>query len=312
MRKTIILWIFLLSAITASAQETYLYARKDSNLLYLDIHRPQAGATTEYLGVRKPTILYVFGGGFAFGARDEAYVLKWYSLLNKHGYTVVAIDYRLGMKGYKMGKGFAGLAKSVYQFEASQQMGVEDVFSAVSYLAAHPELGIDIHNIVLCGSSAGAIISLATAQAIANGTATGLPEGFQFKGVLSYAGAIISTHGAPRFTRTPCPILLFHGTKDRAVAYNHFGVCGRGMWGSDYLAKQLKKKDGNYTIYRIEDRGHDVASYFTRLWPEAQAFLERNVMQGVASIVDATVKNDSLPILKGWSTITPQQMYNGR
>jgi poly(3-hydroxybutyrate) depolymerase len=147
------------------------------------------------------------------------------------------------MKGYKVGKGLAGAFNASGQFEISQNMGVEDLFSAVAYLAQNQEqLGIDPSNIVVAGSSAGAIITLAAIRDIANGNTRDLPEGFHFKGAMSFAGAIISTKGAPKFESAPCPVLLMHGTEDKAVAYNHLDFLGRGIWGSSYLAKKLKDR----------------------------------------------------------------------
>ena len=290
---------------TSKAQETYLYAEKDTSKLYLDIYRSLTDNET------KPTILHLFGGGFKSGTRNAAHLLQWYKTLNANGYNVVAIDYRLGMKGYKMGKGLIGLAKSVKPFYDSQQMGIEDVFSAVSYLAAHPELGIDVNNIVASGNSAGAIISLACAHAIANGKTEGAPADFRLKGVMSFAGAIISLRGAPKFETVPCPILFFHGLKDNAVAYRNLSLFGKGMWGSNYLAAKLKRQGGSYNIYRVKDRAHEVASYMNRLWPEEEGFLERNIIKGEPCIIDAKVVNDSLPIYKAWGNMTPQSMYNG-
>ena len=304
--------IVLCACLSLWAQETYLYAQKDSCSLYLDIHRPSAGAETEYQGVRKPTIIHVFGGGFKMGARNEAYPLKRFRNLNDNGYTVVAIDYRLGMKGYKMGKGLAGVAKSVGRFYQSQQLGVEDVFSAIAYLSEHPELGVDVRNIVLSGSSAGAIISLASAYAIANGQADGLPEDFQLKGVVSYAGGIVSLTGAPRLAELPCPILFVHGMNDKVVAYNHLSAFGKGVWGSNFLAQRLKKMGANYSIYRVKNRAHDVASYMNHLWRLEQLFLEKNVMQGERCIIDATIDDPSLPIWKEWGQMTPQDLYDGQ
>ena len=308
---TLSLWSFT-SAQANSMPETYLYAQKDTCSLYLDIHRPAEGVSTVFEGINKPTILYVFGGGFMSGARNEPYLLKWFKILNENGYTVVSIDYRLGMKGYKMGKGLIGLAQSTNPFYLSQQMGVEDVYSAISYLAAHPELGIDLDNIVASGNSAGAIISLACAYELANGVAQGVPENFRLKGVISFAGGIISLTGAPKLKTAPCPILFFHGMKDNAVAYDHIDAFGKGMWGSSYLVKQMKKEGYNYTIYRYVDRAHDVAAYMDLLWAEERAFLERNIMQQIPSIIDATVDNASLPVWKEWGALTPQQMYNGK
>lgn len=312
MRKQIVLLaVLLLAGLSVRAKETYLYAEKDTSKLYLDIHRAAVDVAVDSLSAKKPTILHVFGGGFKSGTRDAGYLLTWFETLNKNGYNVVAIDYRLGMKGYKMGKGLIGLGKSVTAFYASQQMGVEDVFSAISYLQAHPELGIDVNNLVASGNSAGAIISLACAHAIANGKAESVKDDFRLKGVMSFAGAIISLHGAPKFASLPCPILFFHGLKDNAVAYRNLSFMGKGMWGSNYLAAKLKKQGGSYHIYRMKDRAHEVSSYMNRLWPEEEGFLERNVIKAEPCIIDAKVVNDSLPINKTWGQMKPQEMYNG-
>lgn len=304
MKKIILILTVLLSCMTAFAQETYLFAQKDNCDLYLDIYRPAEDT-------QKPTILYVFGGGFIMGSRNDAYMLPWFKTLMENGYTVVAIDYRLGMKGYKVGKGLLGAAKSVKQFVKSQQMGVEDVFSAVTYLAQHPELGIDVHNIVLTGSSAGAIISLACVYAVANGDTEGLPEGMRFKGVMSFAGALISNTGTPSFKTAPCPMLLLHGTADKAVSYDYYGAFGMGMWGSSFIASQLKKKGWNCSIWRFKDRGHAVAAYMNYVWPIEKEFLEKNVMQGVPSTVDALIDDPSLPAMEEWSNISMEGIYNG-
>ena len=311
MRKLGITLILMACCLAMQAEETYLFATKDTARLYLDIHRPSAEADTLFNEVRKPTILYVFGGGFVKGARNQAYMQPWYQMLNDAGYTVVAIDYRLGMKGYKIGKGLIGAAKALGRFQSSQQMGVEDVFSAVKYLNEHPELGIDIHNIVLAGSSAGAIISLACVHAISNGMTYGLPADFEFRGAMCFAGGIIGNNGTPKFPKAPCPLLLLHGIKDNAVAYTHLGDHRRGIWGSNSIAKTLKKQHANYCIYRFEERNHDVASYMNYVWSIEQAFLERNVMQHIHRTVDATINDPSLPIFRDWGAISVEEIYSG-
>lgn len=277
------------------AQETYCFAQRDTCELYLDIFRPDSTAQTTYEGVAKPAILFVFGGGFSAGTRSDRAVRGWFHRLNDNGYTVVAIDYRLGMKGYRMGRGLGGALKALNRFVLSQQWGVEDVFAAVAYLKAHPELGVPANNLVIAGSSAGAIISLACAHDVANGQTHGLPVSFNFKGVMSFAGGVISKKGAPRFQQPPCPLLLFHGTEDRIVAYKHFGALRRGLWGSSYLAEQLKKQRCNYNIWRFSGHGHDVAGYMDVMWEQEKAFLEKNIMQRTPCIIDALVDNPSLP-----------------
>lgn len=295
----ILLAALLLAASPARAQETYKFADRDTCSLYLDIYRPAPEAVRSIEGHEKPAVLYVFGGGFIMGSRDEEYSVLWFKHLNEEGYPVVSIDYRLGMKGYKVGKGLKGTLDSSNQFLKAQQMGVEDVFLAISFLAENREqLGIDPNNIVIAGSSAGAIISLASAYAIANGETQGLPVGFRFKGVMSFAGGIISISGAPKFKTQPCPLLLLHGTADQAVAYNHFGAFGRGLWGSDSIAKQMQKKGWPCCIWRFKDRTHDVAAYMRYLWPIEKDFLEKCATQGIRVDIDAMVDDPSLP---SWS-----------
>ena len=300
--------ILLLCGFHLNAQETYQFAERDTCNLYLDIFRASQGSETTFNGVKKPTILYVFGGGFLAGKRTDDFTRKWFKLLNDNGYPVITIDYRLGMKGYKVGKGIKGAYQSVDRFELSQNVGVEDVFSAITFLKQHKDvLDIDINNMVLAGSSAGAIITLATIHDISRGRAKGLPDGFNFKGAMSFAGAIISTEGAPSFTKAPCPVLLFHGTADKAVAYKHLGLLKKGLWGSDFIAGRLSKKNYNYSIYRFKGRSHDVASYHMVLWPLEKQFLEENVMSGHKRIVDAMVDDESLPT---WGSISMDDIYN--
>lgn len=304
---TLLLAVF--SLLTAYAQETYLFARRDTTALYLDIFRPADGADTTFQGLKKPTIIHVFGGGFVTGARSDGFIRGWVDRLTREGYTVVTIDYRLGMKGYKVGKGLSGAYKASGQFEYSQQIGVEDLFSAVSYLADNQQLGIDPSNMVVAGSSAGAIITLAAIRDIANGTAQGLPEGFRFKGAMSFAGAIISTTGTPKFESAPCPVLLMHGTADQAVVYKKMGIGGRGLWGSSYWAEQFRKKGYTYCIYRFQDRTHDVAAYHQVLWELEKQFLQENVILGHRRTVDALVDDESLP---KWSSISMDDIYGAK
>lgn len=301
--RILLLLALLCAGFSARAQETHLFVQRDTCALCLDIYYPAAGAETVLGDHEKPTVLFVFGGGFIGGRRSDPFVRHWFERLNADGYGVVAIDYRLGMKGYKVGKGLSGAFKAADRFRLSQDVGVEDVFSAMEFLAAHPELDIDTDNIVLAGSSAGAIISLASVYAVANGKA---PAGIRFKGVMSFAGAIISTSGKPKFKQAPCPMLLFHGTEDGAVAYKRFGFFGKGIWGSSFIAKQLSKKGWDCHIWRFEGSTHDVAAYMDYLWPIEKEFLEKDCTLGISRRTDATLTDDSLP---RWKAVTMETLY---
>lgn len=307
MKKLFFLLLLSLASLSLGAQDTYLFAQRDTCSLYLDVYDVTSGAETSYLGNPKPAVLFVFGGGFVSGERSSDFYQEWFKTLNDNGYAVVTIDYRLGMKGYKVGKGISGLLKAADRFKLSQDIAVEDVFSAVDFLWRNrEEVGIDPDNLVIAGSSAGAITALAAEYAIVNGKAEGLPEGFNFKGVMSFAGGIMSDSGAPKFRAEPCPILFLHGTADGAVAYNKLGALGKGIWGSSYLVKQLDKMGADYCIYRFTDRTHDVAAYMQACWSLEKDFLEKNVTQGAHRVVDAVVDDASLP---SWGNITTDDIY---
>ena len=305
MKRIMMLSLLLLLAVPMLAQKTYLYATRDTLNLYLDVYQPDSSAVTTVEGHRKPSVLFVFGGGFIGGERDNAFQKAWFERLTQAGYGVVAIDYRLGMKGYQMEKGLSGLFKASDQFLLSQEMGVEDVCSAVNYLAWN-DVGVDVNNLVLAGSSAGAIISVATEYHIVNGDAPELPDGFNFKGVMSFAGAVISVTGKPEFRAQPCPIVFFHGTVDQAVAYEKFAYFGRGLWGSSYLDKQFDKKGYPHLIYRFQGRTHDVAAYMNALWEEEMNFLEQDVMLGKGRTIDALVTDSTLP---SWGNVSMDSIY---
>ena len=311
MRRTILALLALLLCAVSFAQgkkSTYMVAQRDTCDLYMDVYDPVVipGDT-----LNRPTILFVFGGGFIMGQRDDPWVLPWFKLLNENGYRVVSVDYRLGLKGIRMRFDLFHLIQSADYTKAAVDMGVEDVFASVRYLADHPELGVDMDNIVIAGSSAGAMISLSCELEACNRTARAviLPEGFHFAGVMSFAGAIMSDTGKPAYKRTPCPQLLIHGTKDGAVAYEKMGFGRRGMFGSSYLVEEVLAPAGyTYQIYRYVGHSHDMAANMMANWPEEKRFLEVSVMGRQPLTIDCTIDDPTMPVL-GAASVTLDDIY---
>ena len=104
MKKITAFFALILLAVPVLAQKTYQFATRDTLNLYLDVYEPAPGSQTTFEGHAKPTILFVFGGGFIKGERSNAFQRAWFTRLNQAGYGVVSIDYRLGMKGFKVEK----------------------------------------------------------------------------------------------------------------------------------------------------------------------------------------------------------------
>lgn len=303
MKKFLILAAALLIWCNLSAQkltETYLFAHRDTCDLYFDVYEPVPGSETAIDGIEKPTVLFVFGGGFIIGSRSEKYFFPWFKMLTENGYRVISIDYRLGLKGVKMDFSPFGLLKSTKYTIAAEYMGVEDLFSAVSYIIDNKEaLGVDPANIVLAGSSAGALISMVAEQSICNrdSWASVLPEDFNFKGVISFSGAIVGKDGTPKYGKAPCPTLFLHGMDDDTVPYRKLQFLKYGMWGSDALSSVFKKNGYPHCIYRYKGHKHDIASAFVPLFDTEIEFIEKNLMKGLDRKVDAVVDDPSLPVI---------------
>ena len=102
MKRTLLTLLAALLCALSFAQgskTTYKVAQRDTCDLFMDVYEPVAipGDTLD-----RPTILFVFGGGFIMGRRDDPWVMPWFKLLNENGYRVVSVDYRLGLQGVRV------------------------------------------------------------------------------------------------------------------------------------------------------------------------------------------------------------------
>ena len=272
--------------------ETFMFAEKDSTKLYMDVYYPADGSEMTVNGVNKPTILYVFGGGFKAGRRDTPTARQWFRLLTDEGFTVAAIDYRLGLKGKE---GMGGI-NDIYE---AIQIAVEDLFSATKYILENAEeVDIDPSSLVIAGSSAGAITALQAEWELCNrtGTSVMLPPDFHYAGVMSFAGAIFSKKGTVHYTREPAPTLLFHGTADRIVTYKQIHFFNLAFQGSHVIARVLKGNGFNCCIYRYKDNSHEIAAAMYKTFPEQLAWLEHNIIGKEKRTIDATVDDPSIEV----------------
>ena len=309
--KSLFISAFLMLAVgtAVSAQElscTYKVADRDTCSLYMDVYDPAPGSETAIDGKAKPTVLFVFGGGFVMGGRSHPYHLPWFKLLNDNGYRVITVDYRLGLKGKHLDLRVSKLKESAQTVKDAVDIAVEDVFASVSYILENAdELCVDPANIVIAGSSAGAMTALQAEWYICSGhsLAKVLPSGFNFAGVMSFAGSIMSNSGKPSFKKAPCPILLIHGTADKIVTYDKLALGKWGMYGSSALAEIFKDKQFEYCIYRFKDHNHDMASNYVATWPEEQRFLEENITRHSRRLVDAFIDDPAIPVFAEFGSL---------
>ena len=271
---------------------TYIYAEKDGTPLYMDVYDPAEGSAEEIDGIRKPTVLFLFGGGFKGGRRDHPVYTEWFEALVKNGYRVASIDYRLGMKDNKD----SGIAQ-INAIHRSVEMAVEDLFSATNYILANASsLGIAPSGIVIAGSSAGAMTVLQAGWEMSNGgpLAAVLPEGFSYAGIISFSGAVFSDRGTVRYAKKSVPTLLFHGTNDKLVTYRQIKVFKRHMAGSSPLAAALKKSGAACSIYRFDGNGHEICNSMLRNLDDELRFIETDIMKNEGRTVDATIVDPAI------------------
>ena len=232
-------------------KQTHLYAVKGADSLYLDHY-------VSRIEGKRPCVIFIFGGGFVGGVRDKEDDIPYFHFLTKHGYDVVSIDYRLGMKGVQS----PGIIEFLQRFKTTIDIAVEDLFSATNYILENADKWqIDKEKIVVSGSSAGAITSLQAEYAICNSlpVTRELKEGFNYAGVMAFAGAIFTLDGVPRWNTCSAPTLLFHGSSDTQVPYNKMALFGMGMYGSKYIADKLHDAGMPYWLYSVEYETHSMA-----------------------------------------------------
>ena len=309
MKKTIITIIAVLSTASGmwAQSDTYLFEKRDTCDLFLDVYNPSSGSQTTYMGKDKPTILFMFGGGFIRGARNDESYIPWFQALTEDGYRVISIDYRLGLKGSNK----VGVAQ-VNVLDKAIHMGVEDLFSATAFICDNAEvLGLDPSNRVIAGSSAGAIIAMQAEYEICNKTSWTeiLPENFRYAGVMSFSGAILSREGKVDYkVHSPAPTLMLHGTADELVPYRQIAFFNLGFFGGGKLVGRFKKFGYNYNMYHFIGYGHEIAGSMTTTMDLQKRFLQTNVMEGKKRIIEAWISDPD--VYKGFGPQSRKELYN--
>ena len=258
MRRFIFTTLLLLCSYSLYAEgvvrQTFHYATHDGQELLLDRYM-----LDEACEESRPCMIFAFGGGFVQGARDTDFYQGYFERLANEGIVVVSIDYRLGLKTLPAD---GGIVAMIGAFDNAVTIAVEDIYAATNYVCDNAqEWGVDTWMIMLSGTSVGAISVVQAEWMRCNGDerAAVLPDGFRYAGIVSCAGAIFSIDGRPRFDSMPAPMMLFHGTSDSNVPYDHASMFGVGFYGSAYIVKQLDKLDASYWFYSAEYVDHTLA-----------------------------------------------------
>lgn len=266
-------------------KETHVFATKDNQELKMDIY-----SVDSVFSSKQPCLVFVFGGGFKEGTRDAELYKDYFDYFANKGFKVVSIDYRLGMKGQK--------APTIFNNKPLQNaiaMAVDDIYSATNYLLKNAnELNIDVSKIIISGSSAGAMTVLQAdyEKRDQQESSRVLPNDFQYAGVIAFAGSVFSKEGTPSYDLRPAPTLFFHGSGDKLVPYTQTRFFKLGVFGSKSLAKRFKEQGYPYTLYTMENIGHDVSEYPMKdFLPEIEQFIQDFIFDKKQWMLDINLKD---------------------
>ncbi|MBQ9473328.1 MAG: alpha/beta hydrolase [Bacteroidales bacterium] len=281
----------LLGAMPCVAQEveSYVYAERGRTQLRLDVYRPQHPRSDH------ACVMYLFGGGFREGARNNKESVRSCTMLAEKGFTVVSIDYRLRLRTVNFDT--VRLTRAYRLFEEAISMAVEDCASALAYVWERAmALDIDRDKIILTGSSAGAITVLQLDYCRANHlrVADALPDDFAPAAIISYAGGVYCRNGQLKYNEPPAPTCLVHGTTDKIVAYRRLhSSLHTSLYGSSSIAKTFSKRGYSHWIMRFKDRGHEAATYLSHTGEEFTAFVDA-ALSGRTMFYDFTCEDAAL------------------
>lgn len=260
---------------------TYTIIKKDS--LQLDFYKPENASE------KTPLLIYVHGGGFSGGQRDDENSVQFANQMAQRGYAVASLSYRLIMKEL----GFGCNTKTKNKIKAFNTAS-KDISYAVEYLIKNKLVfNINSKKIILSGTSAGAEAVLNLAYVYKNKI---LPKKFKFAGVISMAGAITTLEHID--SETAIPTQLFHGTNDNKVPYHiaahHY--CNENddgyliLYGSRAIADRLKGLGKSYYLFSINGGTHSWSGMpMHRCVSEVVDFLYYDVMNNSKRQTERTI-----------------------
>lgn len=271
--------------------DTYTYAEKNDTTLDLDLYQPAFDGIDN-----RPVVMYVHGGGFVGGERDEPAIQEFCKKIAERGYVAVSISYRLTRKGTSTEFGCECSAdEKLRTFQAA----VEDLQDATYFMIERREqFGIDPHRIILAGSSAGAetVLNAAFQPPYCYGLDSGPVS---YAGVIGMAGAIPDIEAI--YEDSAVPAMFFHGTCDNLVPYgrapHHY--CSEGspgylvLYGSYAMAERLRELGKPYWLHTTCGGNHALAGVpMSEYFDEIIQFCYDFVLKGKKMQIHTIIEGD--------------------
>lgn len=182
-------------------------------------HRFDLYQPTGDIAISRPLIIWMHGGGFKFGSKDDNSNQIWGRFFAQHGYVVATINYTLSKKFPFIN--FDELKRSCYY-------SVLDTKQAIEFFKQHSnEYHIDPSKIILAGNSAGGMIAIQAAVSTnpelakfagVSDERSNDKELLKIAGVINFWGGIFNLDW---LKNAQMPIINVYGSTDSIVAPTH-------------------------------------------------------------------------------------------
>lgn len=212
--------------------------------LLLDIYTP-TGKTPSKL----PAIIFIHGGGFEHGSKDDKEVVKFCKKYTERGYVTLSIDYRLTKDD---SPNEPGMMPSFLPLTRAMNAAAQDACKAIRWLRTNAEIyKVDPNRIVLGGGSAGATTAMYVGYQNANPSKSKIGSTARVQAIIDLWGGMTGDEnliipGAP-------PISIIHGDADSTSSVNNAYA----------IANQCKKVGVGFNIQIVPGAGH---SCFDDIW----------------------------------------------
>jgi predicted esterase len=234
-------------------------SRQQTQQLILDLYQPAGDAAPA-----RGAMVFAHGGAFHGGSRSEGKIVRYATEYAKRGWVVASIDYRVR-------PGASGVQLAVESYTTGSPTirdAQHDMQAAVRWLRSNAgALRIDQRRIVTGGSSAGAIVALATNFRSDDPGSSGNPG---FSSAVAAAVSIMGAEVPQAIGLLESPIVMFHGTNDTTVPFPLAAVtCATTLALANIC-----------DFHPYAGAGHNLGSHFNEIIKISSDFLYKNVIQG--------------------------------
>lgn len=220
---------------------------------------------------KRPLIIWMHGGGFKFGSKNDKDVTLWSRSFAQRGYVCVSINYKLN-KSFSFN--YEGIKKNCYE-------AIVDLHQALRYLKANAaRFRIDTNRIILAGNSAGGMMALQAAYCSPAELAQlgQVPQAAPGVGrvkalaVINFWGALFDINF---LKNARVPIVSAHGSEDGNVPLTQKVDKKGGIYGSMAIHQRADLLHIPNDLKVFEGYAHQLQKHFNPIFSYSKDTQER-------------------------------------